>query len=111
DAPVGGNDRSVAVQTRAGLLALGHAFGDFLVIEHVRVAAALAVIEAESVSGVEAAEPGMRFEFALRHRARPAVARLRDIHGAAVGVELVGPVLPPWHGIRADLVHFGNADE
>ena len=111
EAAVHGEDGSVAVKASAALGAFGDALGDFLIEEHVGMAAEFAVIDAEGVTRVEAAEPWLLLEFAFGHGAGAAIGGLDGIHGAAIGIELAGPVDTPGDGVGGAFIDFDETDE
>ncbi len=101
----------MAVEAGSALRALRDALRDLLVEEHVGMAPRLAVVEAEGIAGVEAAEPRVLVEFALGHRTRSAVLRVRNVDRQAIGVELRGPIDTPTHRIGRHLVDLDAPDE
>lgn len=110
-------DRRVALQAGSRLLALRHPLRLLLVEQGVEVPAPIAVVESERVPGEDPREPGIPIELLLcgpciaRPEAAPAISRRGRERGAAIGVVLEGPVLPPDGGIDRRLGHLRDSDE
>src|SRR4051794_25772989 len=95
EATVGRNDGRVALDARAGLLALRYPPGLLLVLQHVGVAAAITVVDGEGVSREEPGKPGIDGRFLWGQRLRSAEACLADFGRALVVIVLTGPVDSP----------------
>ena len=104
------NHRGVALQAGAGLRPLGDALGLLLVLEHVRVAATVAIVDRERVAGEHARQPGKRRGFLCRQRFRPAESRLRRLRGALVVVVLARPVHAPGRRVGRLLADLDQTD-
>ena len=120
---ISGNDRGVAIDAhrrRRELLP----FREGLVIEHVGMAAALAVIGGEGVSRPDGFQPRILLEFrsrhhragiglrrGVRHPLAPAVLGALHVHRAQVEIVLHGEVLSPDGGIVDGVVQFDHAIE
>ncbi len=103
---VGRNHRGVTLQAGARLRPLGDALGLLLILQHVGVAAAVAIVDGERVAGEHPGEPRERRRLLCRQRLRPAESRLRRLRGALVVVVFARPVHAPRRrvgGLFADL--------
>src|SRR6185312_8229017 len=87
----------VAVQTGAGLLALGHPPGLLLVEERIEMAPAVTIVEREGVAGEDALEPRIAVELlgggatVAGSRSAAAVLGGGGQRGLQIAVVLVGP--------------------
>jgi hypothetical protein len=93
---------------RAAALLLD-ALGVILVVQHVGMAAGLAVVEREGIAGPHGSEPRIGIEFLLGNGIAAAVARPLIIHSAHVAVVLSRPVLPPDGRVDRVFAHFDHA--
>jgi hypothetical protein len=104
-----GYDGGVAVEAGAGLFEMGDALGLVLVLEHVGVAAFLAVIDGEGVAFEDLAPAGVLIEFLEGVGA--AVLGALDVHGAFIGVVLARVVFAPDGGIDGVVVDVDDAED
>ncbi len=100
--------RSVAMQTGARLRLLRDALGDPLIVQHVRMAPRLAVIEAERVPRIQAPKPRMLIELRFGQRAAAPVEAIA--RGLLVRLVVVRKVGAPRPRIRAELVDLGQPE-
>ena len=96
-------------RSRLGLL---DALGGFLIGQHVRVPAAIAVVDRKRIAAEHALHPRVALDLLFRQCIAPGVAakaRGGLDRGPLVTVVLHGPIFAPFFGVRVILAHFDDA--
>ena len=100
--------RGVAVDARAGL-GLRLSLGLFLILQHVRVAPSVSIVDGKRIAREHALEPGIPFDLFFGEGLGAAVSAETGASGdggATVGIVLFGPVLAPDRRIGGVFIHL-----